>query len=110
MTRVLVTGASGFIGGHLIAYLLQRGDEVVGLVRSTSDLSGLAPLFEGYGRNLRLVVGDLRDPASLPAGLTDVDYVYHLGAVLMGTSRAEFQATNVEGTEHLLAAVRKQAS
>lgn len=105
MPTAFVTGANGFIGSHLISQLLERGDRVVGLVRPTSDLSSLTPLTAKYGRRLRLVLGDLRDRASLEAGLEDVDYVYHLGAVLLGKSEQEFRATNVDGTRNLLDAV-----
>ncbi len=108
MPTAYVTGANGFIASHLIPHLLERGTRVVGLVRRTSDVSSLAPLFPRYGDRLRLVVGDLRDRPSLGPGLEGVDYVYHLGAVLMGTAEEEFRATNVEGTRNLLEAVRER--
>jgi dihydroflavonol-4-reductase len=106
MATAFVTGANGFIGPHLIAYLLERGDAVVGMVRRTSDLTALAPLFEKHGARLRLVVGDLRDSDSLGPSLDDVDYVFHLGAVLLGTSEAEFRQANVVGTRNLLMAIQ----
>lgn len=102
MRKIFVTGANGFIGTHLCAHLLERGDEVIGMVRETSDISALAPLFREHGDQLRLVVGDLRDPDSLDGALHEVDYVYHLAAVVMGTSEEEFRASNVEGTRNLL--------
>ncbi len=107
-TTAYVTGANGFIASHLIPRLLERGQRVVGLVRRTSDVSALAPLFPRFGDRLRLVVGDLRDRASLGPGLEGADYVYHLGAVLMGITEAEFRATNVDGTRNLLAVVRER--
>ena len=105
MARIFVTGVSGFIGSHLAAALLERGDEVIGLVRTTSDTRALAPLFAQYGSRFRLVVGDLRQPESLSAGLVDVDRVFHLAAVLLGTSESEFMEANVQGTRNLLEAV-----
>ena len=54
--NVLVTGGTGFVGGHLIDVLLERGDTVTALVRSPAKAAGLGP------RGVRLVVGDLNDP------------------------------------------------
>lgn len=107
MARVFVTGANGFIGRHLLEFLLARGDSVVGLVRRTSDVGPLAGAFERHGERLRLVVGDLREPASLRAGLEDdVEYVFHLGAVLLGTDEEAFRDSIVSGTANLLEAVQ----
>jgi nucleoside-diphosphate-sugar epimerase len=108
MAKAFVTGANGFIGSHLIAYLLARGDEVVGMVRATSDLRPLLPLFDQYEKTFSLVIGDLRDPKTLGAGLDDAEYVYHLGAALLVTSREAFQETNVQGTRNILEAVKQR--
>ena len=110
MANVFVTGSNGFIGSHLIEYLLARGDRVTGLVRFGSDLRSLSPLFEAYPDRFRLVVGDLRDPSSLDAGLADAELIFHLGAVLLGTSEEEFRETNVDGTRNLLAAVQRRSN
>ncbi len=99
MATALVTGANGFIGSHLVRALAARGFTVRGLVRGTSDLTSLA------GVPVALHVGDLRDAASLAVPATGVDYVFHLGAALMVTSRADFLRTNAEGTGNLLRAV-----
>lgn len=107
MAKAFISGVNGFIGSHLAQVLLERGDEVVGLVRTTSDTHSLAPLFERYGHRFRIVVGDLRDPQTLGAGLEDVEYVFHLAAVLLGISEAEFVETNVDGTKNLLEAVMR---
>ncbi len=108
MARIFLTGTNGFIGSHLAELLLGRGHAVVGLVRPTSDLRSLQPLFERYPDRLRLVVGDLRTGAGLDAGLDGVEYVYHLGAVLMPTSPAAFRLTIVDGTRRLLEAVARR--
>jgi dihydroflavonol-4-reductase len=105
MARIFVTGANGFIGSHLIEHMLQRGDEVIGLIRADSDLRSLAPLSKTHGDRLHWVVGDLRDPGTLESGLADVEFVYHLGAVLMATSERAFRETNLTGTRNLLEAV-----
>ncbi len=105
MARVLVTGVNGFIGSHLAQLLLERGEEVVGIVRPTSDLRALVPLFDRHGDRLKLVVGDLRTGDGLEEAVRGVEVVYHLGAVVMGTSEAEFRTTIVEGTRRLLEVV-----
>jgi nucleoside-diphosphate-sugar epimerase len=107
MAKVFVTGANGFIGAHLITALLERGDYVVGLVRPTSDTRSLRPLFDRFGTRLRLVMGDIRDPASLDVGLEDVEFVFHLAAVLLGTSEKEFRDANVDGTRNVFEAVTR---
>jgi len=72
--RVLVTGASGFIGSCLCRALTERGDEVVALHRSTSLLAGLE------GLPVQRHVGDMLDPASLAGALRDVEVVFHTAA------------------------------
>ncbi len=108
MAKVFVTGANGFIGAHLIAALLERGDQVCGLVRPTSDLRTLAPLFPRYGPRFQLVVGDIRSPEHYESALDDVELVFHLAAVLSGTSEAEFFDTNVGGTRACLQAIARR--
>jgi nucleoside-diphosphate-sugar epimerase len=105
MARVLVTGINGFIGSHLAQLLLEKGDHVVGLVRPTADLRSLEPLSDRHGHRLQLVVGDLRTGLGLAEALEGVEVVFHLGAVVMGTSEAEFRKTNFEGTRKLVETV-----
>jgi nucleoside-diphosphate-sugar epimerase len=95
----LVTGATGFIGGHLAQRLVGDGRRVRCLVRATSDTG----LLERLG--VELVVGDLTDAASL-AGIADgCDAVYHCGAMVSDwATTAEIAAINVAGTRNLLAA------
>ena len=104
MPIAFVTGANGFIGSHLVRELLKRGYEVRCLVRHTSDLSALR------GLKLALYVGDVRESATLITPLKNVNYVFHLAAELMVTSREEFEQTNTRGTINLLEATEKVAS
>jgi len=103
MAKALVTGANGFIGSHLVRELVRRGYEVNGLVRHTSDLASLV------GVPVRLFVGDVRYPETLAAALEGVDYVYHLAAELMVTSREAFEEANTQGTMHVLQAAEQYA-
>lgn len=95
--RVLVTGASGFLGGHMIEGLLGRGHDVVGLARKTSDVSRL----EGLGIELR--VGDVTSPASLDEATRGIDAVVHLAAYYTFIGKKDlYTKINVEGTRNLL--------
>lgn len=104
MEKVLVTGANGFIGSHLVRELLDRGYEVRGLVRPTSDVRSLE------GLPIRLFLGDVREPETLVTPMQGVHYVYHLAAKLMVNSREDFLQTNTEGTKHMLEAAKKYAA
>lgn len=78
--RCLVTGATGYIGGHLIPELLERGHTVRGLARTPAKLDD-AP----WRDRVEVAQGDLNDAASLAAAFTDIDVVYYL-VHSMGTS------------------------
>jgi nucleoside-diphosphate-sugar epimerase len=94
--RVLVTGATGFIGSHLVEALLERNIQVRCLIRSTSDLTWL--------RNLRveLVRGDCHDKVSLEGAVKGVDQVYHLAGVTKAIDEKTYVEVNALGTENLL--------
>ena len=92
MTTVLVTGASGFIGGHLIESLLARNVRVRCLVRSTSQTDHLP-----HGR-IEFVHGDVTRPETLAAGIDGTDVVYHLAGLTCAFSTADLKRVNVQGT------------
>lgn len=93
--RVLVTGATGFIGHHLVETLLEKGDQVACLVRPTSDTSSL-PI-----EKLELRIGDVTDPASMEAAVRRVDVVYHLAGALEGRSLADLNTVNEAGPRNV---------
>ncbi|MFI9270845.1 NAD-dependent epimerase/dehydratase family protein [Kitasatospora sp. NPDC052896] len=100
---VLVTGASGFLGGHLVDGALRAGHRVRALVRSSSDVTRLRGL-----PGVELVHGDLGDAESLRHAVAGVDVVQHsAGRVVDHGTRAQFTAENVRGTEWLLTAARQ---
>jgi nucleoside-diphosphate-sugar epimerase len=103
--RVFLTGATGFIGGHVARKLRERGDEVRVLVRSAAKAADLEAL------GCELVVGDLSDEAALASGLEGCDAMIHNAAVYkVGIPESEHRAmyeANVLGTERALGAALK---
>jgi len=97
--KVLVTGATGFVGGHLTEALRRRGDEVTALARSASKAAALAPL------GVRVVPGDLHDRAALQRAAEGQDVVYHVAGVVAARSEADFMVANRDGTRNLVEAL-----
>ncbi|MFD8395793.1 NAD-dependent epimerase/dehydratase family protein [Streptomyces sp. NPDC059680] len=99
--KVLVTGASGFLGGHIVDGALRAGQQVRVLVRRGSDISRLRDL------DVELAYGDLEDADSLHRATDGVDVVHHSAArVASHGTRAQFWGANVTGTERLMEAAR----
>lgn len=97
---VLVTGATGFVGSAVARRLLAAGERVRVLVRPSSDRSNLA------GLAVETVLGDLRDPASLPPALAGCQALLHVAADyrLWVPDPAAMLASNVAGTRALMQA------
>ena len=97
----LVTGATGFLGYHLVRALLASGtSDIRVLVRRSSDTSRLRPL------DVDLVVGDILDPASLIEPFRGVHIVYHTAAAVQlgAVTLASMRATNVAGAVNVVRA------
>lgn len=96
--RVLVTGASGFTGGHLARTLAQRGYQVRGLARLGSQARDL----ESSG--IEPALGSLDDRAAIARAMKDVDVIYHIAAVYRqaGISKATYRAVNATAVGHLI--------
>jgi uncharacterized protein YbjT (DUF2867 family) len=90
---ILVTGATGFVGKHVVAALRADGRDVRALVRDERQATENA------------VVGDVTDPVSLRAALAGCDTVIHLVAIRQGRPE-QFQRVMVDGTRSLLAAAK----
>lgn len=100
----LVTGAGGFIGGHLATTLVREGVDVRGLLRYTSrsDRGTLDWFEDGSGREVDVHFGDLRDVESVERAVAGVDVVFHLGAQIAipysFVNPRDYFETNVIGT------------
>jgi nucleoside-diphosphate-sugar epimerase len=95
----LITGATGFIGGHLARRLVREGCSVRCLVRASSDTSRLGRL------DVQLAVGDLTERSSLARAVEGCRYVLHCGALVSDwATTEEIVETNVTGTRALLEA------
>jgi dihydroflavonol-4-reductase len=101
--RTLVTGATGFVGSHVVRQLVASGHAVKVLVRPESNLRALE------GLSVERVVGDLRNPVSLETAMAGVQFVFHVAADyrLWARRPEEIYESNVGGTKNLLAAARK---
>jgi nucleoside-diphosphate-sugar epimerase len=99
--RALVTGATGFIGSHLVDVLLGRGHEVVALVRDPRRLH------DPHRERLTLAVGDLTRPETIDAATRGVDVVFHLAAAVRARTDADYEAVNARGTNAVLEAARR---
>ncbi len=101
--RALVTGATGFVGSHLVRVLGEMGHEAVALHRSSSKLDALE------GLEYESALGDVTDLESLRAASVGCDWVFHVAAVAAywRSDQAHMFEVNVEGTRKVLQAARE---
>ncbi|TNF49755.1 NAD-dependent epimerase/dehydratase family protein, partial [bacterium] len=90
-----VTGGTGFIGSHLVDFLLEREVEVRCLVRRPSNLGWLD------GKSIQVVQGDLDDTDALREGVTGADAVFHLAGALASGNQEEYFRVNAIGCRNL---------
>jgi len=98
--KALITGATGFIGYHIVQVLLKRGICVRALVRDNSDASFLSAL------GVEVVRGDVREPASIDRAIHGCTYVYHVAADyrLWVPDALTMYDINVQGTKNVMQA------
>jgi nucleoside-diphosphate-sugar epimerase len=99
--RVLLTGGSGFLGGHVAEALAARGDSVRALVRKTSNTKLLRGL-----KGVELFEGGVEQADRVREAMVDVDAVVHCAGIVKARSDDEFFAVNVGGTSNLVDAAR----
>ncbi len=99
--KVLITGATGLLGGHLINELQARGEQIRALVLPAENADKL------IARGVEVVRGDITEARTLPPAVEGVELVFHLAA-MMGVSRpiSDYRRVNVTGTENLYKAAQ----
>jgi dTDP-glucose 4,6-dehydratase len=113
--RVLVTGAGGFIGSHLVETLVREGAQVRAFVRynSRGDTGLLRQLPQEVRAELDIVAGDLRDPQAVDRAVAGCSVVFHLGAIISipysYVHPYETAETNFMGTLNVLLASQTHA-
>ena len=112
--KILVTGADGFIGSHLVERIVAEGADVRALVYYNSwESIGLLRFIEKLGKKCEIVMGDIRDPHFCLQATKDQDYIFHLAALIAipysYIAPTSFFETNVLGTVNLLEAAKKNS-
>jgi NAD dependent epimerase/dehydratase len=109
---VLVTGADGFIGSHLVEALLEEGCKVKAFVyyNSFNSWGWLDTLSPSKLEQIEIFAGDIRDPNGVRTALKDVEVVFHLAALIAIPfsyhSPDNYVDTNIKGTLNILQAAR----
>jgi nucleoside-diphosphate-sugar epimerase len=102
--KVLLTGANGFVGSHILDQLLDRGVPTVALLRHTASLRWIQPKLD----RIEIRWGSVTDGASLPDALRDVTHVIHCAGVTKAVRRDEFHRANQLGTRALVDALNQR--
>jgi len=99
---ILVTGATGFIGQHLVKQLVEAQYPVCGLIRPSPRERSFAP-----GVKMHIVAGDLNDLPALRVALYHATHVVHLAGIWEETGRDTFESANLQGTRNLIDAMKE---
>ncbi len=102
MAKILVTGATGFIGSHLTERLVEADNDVTCLVRKTSNLKWIK------GLNVKLIYADCSDKESLEGVLGKFDYIYHTAGITKALSRDEYLRANYHATQNMIDTVARK--
>lgn len=110
-TKVIVTGAGGFIGSHLAERLVQEGANVTAMVHYNA-LGSLGWLESSpHRKDMKIVAGDVCDPGFMQTGIDGQDMVFHLAALIAipfsYVAPESYVRTNVVGTLNVLQAARR---
>ncbi|HCS28935.1 MAG TPA: NAD-dependent dehydratase, partial [Spongiibacteraceae bacterium] len=103
MAKILITGASGFIGNHVTRLCLEKGDDVRVMVMPGEDRSPFT------GLDVEFVEGNLLDPASLTKAVAGIEQLYHMAALFaVWTKDPDLHyKINVDGTRAIMEAAQQ---
>lgn len=112
MSKILVTGADGFIGSHLVEKLVENGEKVKAFTfyNSFNNWGWLDTLPKNILKEIEVFSGDVRDPNGVRESMKGMDQVYHLAALIAIPfsyhSPDSYVDTNIKGTLNVLQAAR----
>jgi len=110
MKKILITGATGFIGSHLIEYLVEKGYSVIAFDRYNSNNNWGWLEGSNYINDFQVILGDIRDYDSVSKVMVGCDAVFHLAALIgipySYISPLAYIRTNIEGTYNVLEAAK----
>ncbi|HUJ43947.1 MAG TPA: NAD-dependent epimerase/dehydratase family protein [Opitutaceae bacterium] len=102
--KVLLTGANGFVGSHVLDSLRARGIATAVLLRPTSD-----PRFiQAHRADVEVRIGSIDETRSLAAAMHDITHVIHCAGCTKAVRRSEFDRVNHLGTRHVVEAASQQ--
>ncbi|MDI1257009.1 MAG: NAD-dependent epimerase/dehydratase family protein [Flavobacterium sp.] len=106
---ILVTGATGFVGSHLLLHLLEKEQKVRALYRNSAKIEFVKSIFKHYKKEslfekIEWFEGDITDIPQMENAFADVDFVYHCAALVSFDPNDEeiLRKTNIEGTANVV--------
>jgi dihydroflavonol-4-reductase len=106
---VLVTGGTGLVGAHLLLHLIENGENVRAIYRTTESIDKTRSLFDLYKKTalfeaVQWMQADITDIPSLESAFEGVDFVYHCAALISFDPKEEdlVRKTNIEGTANMV--------
>ena len=112
MKKIFVTGADGFIGSHLVELLVEEGFDVTAfcIYNSTGSWGWLEKISPVTKNEIKVILGDVRDPLCVKQAMKGCDTVFHLAALIAipysYEAPSSYINTNIHGTLNVLQAAR----